>query len=50
LVFEALSGILMYYSDFPFGTQTVHLLSGALLFGTQFYLLMQNASLKSFKS
>ena len=50
LVFEALSGILMYYSDFPFGTQTVHLLSGALLFGTQFYLLMQNASLKPFKS
>jgi cytochrome c oxidase assembly protein subunit 15 len=46
LLFEALSGILMYYSDFPFGTQTIHLLSGALLFGAQFYLLLQNASLK----
>lgn len=50
LVFEAMSGILMYYSDFPFGTQTVHLLSGALLFGTQFYLYMQNAKLKTSKS
>ena len=46
LVFEALSGILMYYSDFPFGTQTVHLLSGTLLFGAQYFLLMQNATLK----
>lgn len=50
LVFETISGILMYYSDFPFGTQTVHLLSGALLFGAQYYLFMQNSKLKSFKS
>lgn len=47
LAFETLSGILMYYSDFPFGTQTVHLLSGALLFGLQFYLILQHKSLKT---
>jgi cytochrome c oxidase assembly protein subunit 15 len=37
---EALSGILMYYSDFPFGTQAVHLMSGALLFGLQYHLIL----------
>lgn len=47
---EAVSGMLMFYSDFPFGTQTVHLLSGALLFGTQYYLYLQNSSLKTLKS
>ena len=46
LALEAMSGILMYYSDFPFGTQSIHLLSGALLFGLQFYLYLQNAKLK----
>lgn len=42
LVFETISGILMYYAEFPFGTQAVHLLSGALLFGLQFYLWQQS--------
>lgn len=46
LGFEAMSGILMFYSDFPFGTQAVHLLSGALLFGMQFYLRIEHGSLK----
>ncbi len=47
LVVEAISGILMFYSDFPFGTQTAHLLSGAILFGLQFYLYLQNSKLKN---
>lgn len=38
---ETITGILMYYAEFPLGTQAVHLMSGALLFGFQFYLLMQ---------
>lgn len=46
LGFEAMSGILMFYSDFPFGTQAVHLLSGALLFGLQFYLRIEHGGLK----
>ncbi|QXP73050.1 COX15/CtaA family protein [Tenacibaculum sp. AHE15PA] len=43
---ETMTGILMYYADFPIGTQAIHLLSGAILFGLQFYLLLQNRSVK----
>ena len=39
---EAITGILMYYAEIPIGTQAVHLLAGALLFGLQFYLWLQN--------
>ena len=42
LFLETITGILMYYADFPMGTQAVHLLSGALLFGVQFYLWLQS--------
>jgi cytochrome c oxidase assembly protein subunit 15 len=42
LFFETITGILMYYAEFPLGTQAIHLLSGALLFGVQFYLWMQS--------
>lgn len=39
LIFEALTGILMYYVKFPFGTQAIHLLSGALMFGILLYMI-----------
>ncbi|MCF2874705.1 MULTISPECIES: COX15/CtaA family protein [unclassified Tenacibaculum] len=39
---ETITGILMYYAEFPLGTQAVHLLSGAILFGLQFYLWIQS--------
>jgi len=39
---ESITGILMYYAEFPLGTQAVHLLSGAMLFGLQFYLWLQS--------
>ncbi|MBL4604190.1 MAG: COX15/CtaA family protein [Flavobacteriaceae bacterium] len=42
LFLETITGILMYYADFPMGTQAIHLLSGAFLFGVQFYLWLQN--------
>lgn len=42
LFLETITGILMYYGDFPMGTQAVHLLAGALLFGIQFYLWLQS--------
>jgi len=32
LFLETITGILMYYAEFPLGTQAIHLLSGALLF------------------
>lgn len=38
---EALTGIAMYYLDFPFGTQPLHLLLATLLFGFQFYLVLE---------
>ncbi len=46
LFIETITGILMYYADFPIGTQAVHLLSGALLFGVQFYLWLQSRKVK----
>ncbi|CAL2081500.1 Cytochrome c oxidase assembly protein subunit 15 [Tenacibaculum sp. 190524A02b] len=39
---ETISGILMYYAEFPIGTQAIHLLAGAVLFGLQFYLWLQS--------
>ncbi len=39
---ETLTGILMYYAEFPLGTQATHLLAGAILFGLQFYLWLQS--------
>lgn len=42
LSIEVLAGILMFYFDFPFGTQVIHMLFAALLFGVQFYLILQN--------
>ncbi len=41
LTIEVLAGILMYYFDFPFGTQVVHMLFAAILFGLQFYVLLK---------
>jgi cytochrome c oxidase assembly protein subunit 15 len=38
---EIFSGILMYYFDFPFGTQTIHIVLASLLFGVQFYVLLE---------
>lgn len=41
LALEVLSGLSMYLFDFPFGTQTIHLVVATLLFGVQFYLLLE---------
>ena len=35
------TGILMYYLDFPFGTQPLHLVLASLLFGVQFYMALE---------
>lgn len=44
LVFEIITGIVMYYFYFPFGTQTIHLVLATLLFGVQFYLVLESYS------
>ncbi|WP_036196328.1 COX15/CtaA family protein [Maribacter antarcticus] len=40
LVLEIFTGIAMYYIDFPFGSQALHLVLAAILFGIQFYLVL----------
>jgi heme a synthase len=42
LLIEIASGIAMYYADFPFGMQTTHLVAASLLFGVQFYMILES--------
>jgi cytochrome c oxidase assembly protein subunit 15 len=42
LFIEIISGILMYYFAFPFGTQTIHVVLATLLFGVQFYTILES--------
>jgi len=46
LILEVFSGLLMYYFDFPFGMQTIHLVVASLLFGLQFYMILENNFIK----
>ncbi len=39
---EVASGMAMYYLNFPFSTQPLHLVLASLLFGFQFYLLLES--------
>jgi len=41
LIFEIISGVIMVYVAFPFGSQTIHLILATLLFSVQFYLLLE---------
>ncbi|MBB1149602.1 COX15/CtaA family protein [Myroides sp. NP-2] len=41
LVLEILTGILMQYAHFPFGSQTAHLVLASILFGVQYYLFLE---------
>lgn len=40
LLVEIFSGIAMYYLDFPFASQPLHLILASILFGVQFYLVL----------
>jgi cytochrome c oxidase assembly protein subunit 15 len=42
LCMEILSGIIMYYFNFPFGSQTIHIVLATLIFGLQLYLILEN--------
>jgi cytochrome c oxidase assembly protein subunit 15 len=48
LVIEVFTGIAMYYLDFPFASQPLHLILASILFGVQFYLVLD--ALKPTKS
>lgn len=41
IAIEVLTGIGMNYFNFPFATQATHLVAASLLFGAQFYVLLQ---------
>lgn len=41
IIIEVLTGVFMSYLDFPFGTQPLHLVMAALLFGAQVYLIFK---------
>lgn len=41
LLAEIASGIAMYYLHFPFGSQTIHLVLASILFGIQFYMILE---------
>lgn len=42
IALEVVTGIAMYYIDFPFGSQPLHLVIASLLFGVQFYILLES--------
>ncbi|MFS4494592.1 COX15/CtaA family protein [Maribacter sp. 2308TA10-17] len=48
LLIEVVSGMAMYYLSFPFASQPIHLVLASLLFGIQFYLILE--ALKSKRS
>ena len=41
IVLSVFTGIAMYYFDFPFSSQPLHLVLAALLFGVQFYMVLE---------
>jgi len=47
LLIEIATGLAMYYFDFPFGSQPLHLVIAALFFGVQFYMVLESMRRKS---
>ena len=41
LILEVFTGVVMYYFDFPFLSQPLHLVFASLLFGIQFYIVLE---------
>jgi cytochrome c oxidase assembly protein subunit 15 len=39
--FEIISGLAMAYFDFPVGSQAIHLVLASILFGIQFYMILE---------
>lgn len=44
LVLEIATGVAMNYIHFPFGSQTLHLVLASILFGVQFYMVLELAN------
>lgn len=41
IILEVITGMVMFYLDFPFSSQPLHLVIASLLFGIQFYLILE---------
>jgi len=50
IVLEVFTGIAMYYFDFPFLSQPLHLVIGTILIGIQFYVYLENRRKRIFVS
>ncbi len=46
ILLEIISGVSMYWFNFPFGTQTIHIVLATILFGFQFYMILESKSKK----
>jgi len=46
IAIEVLTGMAMYYLDFPYASQPLHLVIASLLFGTQTYLFLETKEAK----
>ena len=46
LALEVISGIVMYYFNFPFASQPTHLILATFLFASQFYLVLEAMRMK----
>lgn len=44
IILEIFTGILMYYFDFPFLSQPLHLVIATIMFAVQFYILLESQS------
>lgn len=50
LLLEIVTGVIMSYLHFPFGSQTAHLVLASILFGVQFYILLQHTKINQSNS
>jgi cytochrome c oxidase assembly protein subunit 15 len=46
---EIATGIAMYYFNFPFSAQPIHLLIAAIMIGIQFYIILESSNKKVLK-
>jgi cytochrome c oxidase assembly protein subunit 15 len=42
LMIEVASGIAMYNFDFPFASQSIHIVTASIIFGIQFYMILES--------
>ena len=47
ILLEVATGIAMYNFDFPFASQSIHIVTASLLFGVQFYMILESRRMKS---